>query len=303
MIGNLRLRKPKSATRAVAIRAKQAARSLALFLAVTLAGLASDAAAQGTPPQTGSLPPAPPAAQGPAPTDRRAIIRFVTDSDYPPFNYVHDDGALVGFNVDIARAICQDLGAACDVQTRAWDDLIPALKRGDADAVIASHMVTPKLLYEVDVTDRYYHTPGRFAALRETPQLDATPEALEGRKIAVARGTTHEAYLRAFFTLSTIVPYDTIEVAQDALRTRAADLLFDDAISMAFWLQGTASRACCEFRSEPFFEPRFFGDGVGIAVGKGDGQLRGQINAALRRIRESGKYEEIVLRYFPTRPF
>jgi polar amino acid transport system substrate-binding protein len=301
LIGNQRYFKAKFATEAILALAGQASLLVAL-LAVTFAGLATEVAAQSSP-QTGSLPPAPPAAQSPGPADRRAIIRFLTDSDYPPFNYVHDDGALVGFNVDIARAICQDLGAACDVQTRAWDDLIPALKRGEADAVIASHMVTPKLLHDVDVTDRYYHTPGRFAALRETSRLEATPEALEGRKIAVARGTTHEAYLRAFFTLSTIVPYDSIEVAQDAVRTRAADLLFDDAISMAFWLQGTASRACCEFRSEPFFEPRFFGDGVGIAVGKGDGQLRGQINAALRRIRDSGKYEEIVLRYFPTRPF
>lgn len=303
MIGNLRLRKRFETTRAMATQFKRVALVMVLLLAAVHGRFAIEATAQGAGPVTGSLPAAPQTAPGPAPADRRAIIRFLTDSDYPPFNYVHDDGALVGFNVDIARAICQDLGAACDVQTRAWDDLIVSLKRGDADAVIASHMVTPKLLHEVDVTDRYYHTPGRFAALREAPRHDATPEALEGRKIAVARGTTHEAYLRAFFTLSTIVPYDTIEVAQDALRTRAADLLFDDAIGMAFWLQGTASRACCEFRSEPFFEPRFFGDGVGIAVAKGDGQLRGQINAALRRIRESGKYEEIVLRYFPTRPF
>jgi polar amino acid transport system substrate-binding protein len=263
-------------------------------------------AQQPSPRSTAALPgnsSAPPAPGAEPRTERRAAIRFLTDSDYPPFNYYHDDGTLVGFNVDIARAVCQDLNAACDVQVRAWADLLPALKKGEADAVIASHMVTPALVHEFDVTDRYYHTPGRFVGVRGVTRIEATPEGLESRRIGVARGTTHEAYLRAFFALSSIQTFDNVELAQDALKSGAVDVLFDDAMSLSFWLQGTASRACCEFKGEPFYEPRFFGDGVGIAIPKGDTQLKSQINAALRRIRESGKYEELVLRYFPTRAF
>src|SRR5215510_5483189 len=126
---------------------------------------------------------------------RRAVIRFLTEGDYPPFNYLDEDNVLTGFNVDIARAVCLELAAACDIQVRPWSELVGALRRGEADAIIASHAINQTMLKAVDFTDRYYYTPGRFAGLRNSGRLDITPEGLEGKKIAVAKGTAHEAYL------------------------------------------------------------------------------------------------------------
>ena len=248
---------------------------------------------------------APPAADPAEPQQipRRVAIRFLTDSDYPPFNYYDEDNALTGFNVDIARAVCLELAAACDIQARPWGELLAALRRGEADAVIASHAVSASALKMVDFTDRYYHTPARFAGKRNTGRLDATPEGLEGKKIAVTKGSTHEAYLRTFFRDSPIRVFDTPELARDALISGAADLLFDDGISLAFWLNGTASKACCEFKGGPFGEPKYFGDGVAVAVNREDQQLKLLINSALKRLRENGRYEELVLRYFPLRAF
>ena len=251
------------------------------------------------------------AAQAPAPepetverdAPRRVAIRFLTDSDFPPFNYFDEDNVLTGFNVDVARAICLELDAACDIQVRPWAALLPALAKGEAEAVIASHSVTPNTLKVADFTDRYYFTPARFAGKRAMAKLDATPEGLEGMRIAVAKGTAHEAYLRAFFRDSAIRVFETVELARDALIVGSADLLFDDGISLAFWLNGTASRACCEFKGGPFAEPKYFGDGIGIAVKRDDAQLKTMINSALKRLRESGRYEELLLRYFPLRVF
>lgn len=236
-------------------------------------------------------------------TTRRTVIRFLTDSDYPPFNYYEEDNTLTGFNVDVARAICVELAVACDIKVRPWGELLPALQRGDADAVIASHKLTANALKGVDFTDRYYHTPARFAGKRTPQKTDITPESLEGRRIGVAKGSAHEAYVRAFFRDSTIRTFETPELARDALITGAVDVLFDDGISLAFWLNGTASKACCEFKGGPFAEPKYFGDGVGIAVNRSDVELKSQINAALRKLRENGRYEEMVLRYFPLRSF
>ena len=157
---------------------------------------------------------------------------------------------------------------------------MPALRRGEADAVIASHAVTATALKAVDFTDRYYHPAARFAGKRGQARLDVTPEGLEGKKIAVTKGTAHEAYLRAFFRDSAIRAFETPELARDALITGSVDLLFDDGVSLVFWLNGTASRACCEFKGGPFGEPKYFGDGVGIAVNREDVQLKLQINGA-----------------------
>ena len=153
------------------------------------------------------------------PLQKRVAIRFLTDSDYPPFNYFDEDNVLTGFNVDVARAICLEISAACDIQVRGWAELMPALRRGEADAVIASHAVTATALKAVDFTDRYYHPAARFAGKRGSARLDVTPEGLEGKKIAVAKGTAHEAYLRAFFRDSAIRAFETSELARDALMT------------------------------------------------------------------------------------
>lgn len=234
---------------------------------------------------------------------RRATVRFLTDSDYPPFNYYDEDNVLTGFNVDVARGICLELAASCDIQVRPWQELLPALRRGEADAVIASHAISANALKAVDFTDRYYHTPARFAGRRNSGRLEVTPEGLEGKKIAVTKGTAHEAYLRTFFRDSSIRAFETPELARDALITGAVDLLFEDGINLAFWLNGTGSKACCEFKGGPFSEPKYFGDGVAVAVNREDRDLKPLINAALKRMRESGRFEELMLRYFPLRAF
>lgn len=230
---------------------------------------------------------------------RRVSIRFLTEADYPPFNYYDEEGVLTGFNVDMARAICLEAGATCDIQVRPWAELVPSLIKGDADAIIASLKIGPKVLAAIDFSDRYYHTPARFVARRGAGDLLVTPEGLEGKRIGVAKGTAHEAYLVQFFRYSKIDAFETPDLARDALVSAKVDLVFDDALSLMFWLNGTASRGCCEFRGGPYVEPRFFGDGIGVAVPRGDQELKRIINDSIRKVRESGRFEELTLRYFP----
>lgn len=245
----------------------------------------------------------PPPARADADAGRRAVLRFLTDSDYPPFHYYDEERVLTGFNIDLARAICLELSAICDIQVRTWADLLPALTRGEADAVIATHSVTPATLAQFGFTDRYFYAPAWFAGRKGGTQIQATPEGLEGLRIGVARGSPHEAYLRAFFRNSAIVPFENAELAKDALAAGKIDLVFDDGISLAFWISGTLSRACCELKGGPYYEAKFFGDGAAIVVRKQDTALRLTLNRALEAVRASGRYEELLLRYFPGRLF
>ena len=176
---------------------------------------------------------------------------------------------------------------------RPWDELLLALKRGDADAVIAGHAVTPQALTQVDFTDRYFFTPGRFATKIETEKDEISPEGLDGQTIAVARGSPHEAYLKTFFRDSRIQLYETPELAREALLQGKADYVFDDGVGLAFWINGTLSRRCCELRGGPYLEPRYFGDGLAIAVPRNDPQIKSLINDALHRVRASGRFEEL----------
>jgi len=234
---------------------------------------------------------------------RISVIRFLTETDYPPFNYAGPDGNPQGFNVDLARMMCEELKLACTVQMRRFETLLAALNENRGDGVIASIAVTPEMRAKVDFTDSYYRTPGRFVAKRDSTIEDPLPERLEGRKVAVVAGTAHEAYLKALFTEVEVRAYPNADVARLALRRGDVDLMFGDAISLAFWLNGTDSENCCTFRGGPYIDSRYFGEGIGIAVKRGNDRIRMALNWALFRVWEQGRFTDLWLRYFPVSPF
>src|SRR5262249_15733479 len=169
---------------------------------------------------------------------RISVIRFPTEPDYPPFNYAGADGNPQGFNIDLARMLCEALKLACTIQMRRFETLIPALNGNQGDAAIASMAATVDIRTRVDFPDPYYRTPARFVGKREWGIEDRLPERLEGKKVGVVAGTAHEAYLKTLFTEAEIRAYPTDEAARAALRGGEVDLLFGDAITLAFWLNG-----------------------------------------------------------------
>jgi polar amino acid transport system substrate-binding protein len=234
---------------------------------------------------------------------RLSVIRFLTETDYPPFNFAGPDGNPQGFNIDLARMICEELKLACTIQMRRFETLVSALNANQGDAAIASIAASLEMRTKVDFTDSYYRTPARFVAKRDSSIDDPLPERLEGRKVAVAAGTAHEAYLKALFTEAEVRSYPSADVARLALRRGDVDLLFGDAISLAFWLNGTDSENCCTFRGGPYIDNRYFGEGIGIAVRKGNDTMRLALNWALFRVWEQGRFTDLWLRYFPISPF
>jgi polar amino acid transport system substrate-binding protein len=234
---------------------------------------------------------------------RIQTIRFLTDLDYPPFDYAGQDGNPAGFNVDLARLICDEIKVSCTIQARPFNTLLDALNENRGDAVIASIAPTAETRRRADFSDPYYRTPARFVARADSALGDVLPERLEGVKVAVIAGTAHEAFLKAMFTEVEIRPYPSAEAARDALRRKDVDLLFGDGIALAFWLNGTDSGGCCAFRGGPFLESRYFGEGIGIAVKRGNDLMRQSLNWALFRLWENGSYTDLWLRYFPISPF
>ena len=234
---------------------------------------------------------------------RLQSIRFLTELDYPPFDYPGADGNPAGFNVDLARLICDEIKVSCTIQARPFGTLLEALNDNRGEAVIASIAPSAETRRRADFTDPYYRTPARFVARVDSPIGDVVPERLEGKTIAVVAGTAHEAYLKAMFTEAEVRPYPNAEAAREALRRKEVDLLFGDGIALAFWLNGTNSAGCCAFRGGPFLESRFFGEGVGIAVKRGNDLLRQALNWALFQLWEKGSFTDLWLRYFPISPF
>ena len=92
---------------------------------------------------------------------RLTVIRFLTETDYPPFNFTGPDGNPAGFNVDLARQLCEEIKVTCTIQMRRFETLLDALSSNRGDAIIASLAVTPQMRARVDFTDPYYRAPAR----------------------------------------------------------------------------------------------------------------------------------------------
>jgi polar amino acid transport system substrate-binding protein len=237
--------------------------------------------------------------------DLKAVesLRIAVDDDFPPFSYKERTGALTGFNVAIASAICEDLRLTCEFSARSWDDLMPALERGEVDAVIAGVKVTEQAVETADFTGAYYRSLGRFAVRKQNPIVKADMRSLAGRRLGVVKGTAHEAWLTTYFPRSNIRPFASMQEGLEALRRGVVDAFFGDALQLMFWLTGNASQDCCRFVAGAYNDPDYFSQGMAIAVKRGNTELRDVLDYGLDRLQSSGNFAAIFRRYFPMSPY
>jgi polar amino acid transport system substrate-binding protein len=223
-------------------------------------------------------------------------IRFLTTADFPPFNYRDDTGELIGFNIDLARGLCNELKLACTVQAWPWEQAARALEDNQGDALIAGLAMTPENGAMFDFSSIYLALPGRFVTRLGDAQAFDTA-ALAGKSIAVRRGSSHAEFIRRYLPGATLAEFDTELAALDALRESKADAYFGDAMRASFWLNENVG--CCDFAGAPYFRPDLFGDGLAVAVPDGHDAVRLAIDYGLVQLKRSGRFDEIYLRWFP----
>jgi polar amino acid transport system substrate-binding protein len=225
-------------------------------------------------------------------------IRIGTEGAYPPFNYLDSAGELNGFDVDIARALCEEMKADCEFVVQDWDGIIPALNANKFDAIIASMSITEERLKSVDFTDKYYNTPPAIAVPKDSELSGVTAEDLSGITIGAQGSTTHSAWAEQVLTDADVRLYPTPDEYKLDLVNGRLDAAVDDVVVLSEWLD-SADGACCKIIGTITPIDEIHGVGAGIAVRKGDDELREALNAAIAAIRANGKYEEINAKYFP----
>ncbi|WP_455271426.1 ABC transporter substrate-binding protein [Rhizobium herbae] len=233
---------------------------------------------------------------GTAMADGEKIV-IGTEGAYPPFNNLEADGTLTGFDVDIAKALCVEMKAECTFVTQDWDGIIPALLAKKFDAIVASMSITPERLEKVDFTDKYYNTGPAIVVPKDSPITEATEAGLAGKSLGAQSSTTHSNYAEAFFKESELKLYPTPDEYKLDVANGRVDAVIDDVVVLSSWLK-TADGACCKLLKALNPDPEINGIGAGIAVRKGDAELKGKFDAAIKAIRANGKYKEINDKYF-----
>ncbi|WP_136805613.1 ABC transporter substrate-binding protein [Desulfosediminicola flagellatus] len=225
-------------------------------------------------------------------------IRVAIEGAYPPFSQVSPDGTLIGFDVDIAVALCEAIGAEPVLVAQDWDGMIPGLLARKYDTIIASMSITEERLQKVDFTKKYYQTPAKFMVKKGIiPQFSM--EALKGKVIGVQRETIHDKYLTDIYGKTVeIKRYGSLDEAYLDVEAGRIDIVMADSVALMEGFLSKDKGADYEFVGPDMVDPKFFGPGIGAAVRKQDGELKQKLNEAIDTIRANGTYEKIQNKYF-----
>lgn len=223
-------------------------------------------------------------------------LRIGVEGAYPPFSSVNKEGELIGFDIEIAKALCADMGVECTLVKQDWDGIIPALIAKKFDAIIASMSITEERKEKVDFSKPYYKSPARFITKKDT-KIEISAEGLKGKSVGVQRGTVSDKFITGTFGEGVdIKRYGTQEEAYLDLNAGRVDLVFADAFVLLEFIGSDEGKAY-EFVGGSYTDPKYFGDGIGIAVRKGDTELASKLNDSIDNLRKSG-YDDIRSKYF-----
>jgi len=234
-----------------------------------------------------------PADQGGAPQAESQVITVGTEANFPPFEK-QEGGEIVGFDIDIIKAIGAESGFDVDVQHMGWDLMLDGVDKGKVDTGVAAITIDEKRQQIYDFSDPYFEA--KQIILVKNDSTVASLDDLTGKKIAVQAGTTGDSLVRDKFgqTYEGVKGYEDIPAAvDDLLNGRVDAVVADDFVIKEFVKQiGDKGFKAVE---DPSIQNEYYG----IIVKKGNQELLTKINDGLNNIKEKGKYDEIYTKYFP----
>jgi len=217
---------------------------------------------------------------------------------YPPFYVADASGAWGGWEVEIVNAVCAEAKYECELVPIPWDGLIPALTTKKIDAIMNSMSITDERKKTIDFSDKYYNTPTAVIGAKGA-DFTATPEGLKGKILGVQVSTVHAAYAKKHFAdAAEIKEYQTQDEANQDLAAGRIDATQADSIALDAFLQSDDGKACCDSKGNVAEDLEILGPGVGAGLRQGDTATKDRINAAIKAIRDNGKYDEITKKYF-----
>ncbi|MNF53578.1 Lysine-arginine-ornithine-binding periplasmic protein precursor [compost metagenome] len=226
-------------------------------------------------------------------------LRIGIEAAYPPFAYKTPDGNITGFDYDIGNALCEEMQVKCQWIEQEFDGLIPALKVRKFDAVLSSMSITEDRKKSVDFTGKYYATPAKLAMKAGTVIKDPLVD-LKGKKVGVQRSSVYDRYATDVLAPAgvEVVRYGSQnEIFLDLTAGRLDATLADSVNIDDGFLKADAGKGFA-FTGPDFTDVKYFGEGQGIAVRKGDTALADRFSAAIAAIRANGKYKQVQDKYF-----
>ncbi|OCG19194.1 MULTISPECIES: transporter substrate-binding domain-containing protein [unclassified Gilliamella] len=216
-----------------------------------------------------------------------------TEATYAPFEFTNEKNEIIGFDIDVINKICDEIKVSCKIVNQSFDGLIPSLKTRRIDAAIAGIDITPERKKQVDFTKIYYDDSSiQFVTLKDTlTSLDQ----LKGKRVGYQKGTTYPKYLSDKYPDMKAISYDSYQYAILDLKAKRIDAIVSSSIVASEWLGKEADIVSL---SDKITDHDYFGEGLGIAIRKGNEKLLNQFDQAIDKLKASGELDAIYKKWF-----
>jgi arginine/ornithine transport system substrate-binding protein len=230
---------------------------------------------------------------------RADTLKYCNEADFPPFSYKTPAGNVEGFDIDVANYICKHMGVECELVVQEWTGIIPALNAGKCDVIISSMTINPDRRKAVLFSKPYYRSPYAFVAPKKLT-FEINEQGLKGKTLCMFKNSTPLKWLdEKFKGVVEIKYYDGAEAIKTDLIAGRCDAWLETMPSIYGTLISKPEGKDYHFVGPQLTDPKWFGEGVGIAVRLGDEELNRKIDAAVDQMYADGTFKKINDKYFP----
>ena len=250
-------------------------------------------------------------------TANAGSIKIGTEGAYPPWNSKDASGNLIGFEVELANALCEIMNHNCTIVEQDWDGMIPALTSKKFDAIMAGMSITDERKKTINFSQGYADEVASLAVMKgsslenlDTPEginlsiggsevtkaLKTLTGALAGKTVCVQTATIHQNFLDSGDVGKVKVrTYKTQDEVNLDLTSGRCDAALAAAVSFTDYAEESGKAVVL---TGPTFSGGAFGNGVGVGIRKGDSKLLNDFNAAIDKARDDGTISKLAIKWF-----
>ena len=250
-------------------------------------------------------------------TANAGSIKIGTEGAYPPWNSKDASGNLIGFEVELAKALCEIMKHNCTIVEQDWDGMIPALTSKKFDAIMAGMSITDERMKTINFSQGYADEVASLAVMKgsslenlDTPEginlsiggsevskaLKTLTGALAGKTVCVQTATIHQNFLDSGDVGNIKVrTYKTQDEVNLDLTSGRCDAALAAAVSFTDYAEKSGKAVVL---TGPTFSGGAFGNGVGVGIRKGDSKLLNDFNAAIDKARDDGTISKLAIKWF-----
>ena len=210
-----------------------------------------------------------------------------TNASFPPYEYVDDNGKIVGIDAEIAQAIADKLGMKLEIKDMEFESLVPAVKAKSIDLALAGMTVTDERKQSVNFSDSY-STGVQVVIVKENSEIK-TVDDLKGKKIGVQAGTTSDTYCSEDFGEENVKQFSNGSLAVAALANGQVDCVVIDNEPAKNYVAANSGLK--------ILDTEYVTEDYAIAISKDNDELLKKVNNALKELKEDGTVDKIVGKY------